>query len=265
MAGHIDILEQEDSLREPFLGSMLLHAGMAAVIGLALYYQEKPVRLGSPDATGGGSTVITPVNAINMPSQPARQQPVANDTPSVIPERVEPPKPKPREDPDAIAIGKKKESPKKKKESTDLQEYLEARAQALKRQQDPANVGSTSGARATSAIFNQAPGAGGVGTPSGMLGEGFGAYEAYLRTCISRNWKTDDVEASLRTASDVIVQFVIPREGGLRGTRLAQSSRNARLDNSGLRAVEACNPFNPLPAGFPKSTANIEIVFRLQR
>lgn len=264
MAGHIDILEQEDSLREPFVGSMLLHAGMAAVIGLALYFQEKPFPLGSPDATGGGSTVITPVNAINMPSPPARQQPVANDTNSIIPERVEPPKPQ-RDDPDAIGIKKKKDEPKKKKESTALQEYLEAVKQARKQQPDPSNVGSTAGARATSAIFNQAPGAGGVGTPSGMLGEGFGAYEAYLRTCISRNWKTDDVEASVRAAPDVIVQFVIPREGGLRNPRIVQSGRNPRLDNSGLRAVEACNPFNPLPPGFPKASANIEIVFRLQR
>jgi protein TonB len=180
----------------------------------------------------------------------------------MVPERVEP---KPREDPDAIAIGKKKKKEEPKKKDTFLQDYLKARQKAMDRQPDPSNIGSSTGARASSAMFTQQPGAGGVGTPSGLLGQGFGAYEQYLRTCIARNWKTADIDMSLRTAPDVVVQFQIQKQGQGTGMKVAQSSGNTRLDNSGLRAVEACNPFNPLPPGFPQSSANIEIVFRLQR
>ena len=135
----------------------------------------------------------------------------------------------------------------------------------MDRQPDPSNIGSSTGARAASAMFTTQPGAGGVGTPSGMLGDGFGAYEQYLRTCIARNWKTDDIDAGVRTAPEVIVQFQILRDGSPRAIRVIQTSSNGRLDNSGLRAVEGCSPFNPLPAGFPKSSADIQIVFKLQR
>lgn len=265
MAGHIDILEQEDSLREPFMGSLVLHLGLLALAVAAVFFQEAPYRMGDPNAQGGGSTVITPVAPINMPSRTQREQPVANDTESLIPERPEPVKPPPP-DRDAISLKqKKKEELKKKKDDEFLRDVAKARENLLKRQPDPSNIGSSTGARATSAMFTQQPGAGGVGTPSGLLGEGFGAYEQYIRTCIARNWKTGDVEGTLRNAPDAVVQFRIPREGMATGIRVLQSSGNGRLDNSGLRAVEACNPFNPLPVGFPKSSALIEIVFRLQR
>ncbi len=263
MAGHLDILEQEDSLRQPFFGSLMVHAGIAALVAGAMFFQETPYKMGDPNAQGGGSTVITPVSSIEMPSRTQRVQPVANDTESMVPERVKPIKPPP-EDPNAIPIGKKKEEPKKKV-NFDLKKYLEARKEARDREPNPSNIGSSTGERASSPMFTQKPGAGGVGTPSGLLGEGFGAYEQYLRTCISRNWKTGDVDGGIRTAPDVTVSFRIPREGVASDIHVIKSSGNARLDNSGLRAIEACNPFNPLPAGFPKSSALIEIVFRLQR
>ncbi len=263
-SGHTDILAQEDSLRTSFTGSLVLHLGMAALAAGVTLLQDDPFRLGDPNAQGGGSVVVTPVASINMPSNSQRLQPVANDTRSQIEERVEDTKPAPI-DPDAIGLGKKKkEDKKKKKESTALSDYLDT-LKKRREEMDKSNIGSSTGARASSAIFQQQPGAGGVGTPSGLLGDGFGAYEMYLRTCIARNWKTTDVEMSLRTAPDVIVQFQIQRDGAGRASRVVQSSGNPRLDNSGLRAVEGCNPFNPLPVGFPKSTANIEIVFRLQR
>ena len=264
MPGHIDILEQEDSLRSPFMGSLVLHLCVAAGIVAAVLFQPEPFKMGDPNAQGGGSTVVTPVASIDMPSPTQRVQPVANDTPSLVPERVEPVKP-PREDPRAIDMGRKKKEEKKKKEDQFLQDYLNARKDNMKRLPDPSNIGSSTGARAESAMFTQQPGAGGVGTPSGLLGQGFGAYEQYLRTCIARNWKTADVEMAVHTAPDVIVQFKIQKDGAGTAIRVAQTSRNARLDNTGLRAVEACNPFNPLPPGFPNSSANIEIVFRLQR
>ena len=264
-AGHAAILDQqEDSLRQPFMGSLVLHLGLAALIAAALFFEEPPFRMGDPNAQGGGSTVITPVASINMPSVSSRVQPLANPTETIIPERPDPVKPPP-EDPDAIAIGKKKKPEPKKKENDFLSRYLNARKSAMDRQPDPANIGSDTGARASSAMFTQQPGAGGVGTPSGLMGEGFGAYEAYLRGCIARNWKTADVDLSVHSAPDVIVQFQILKNGSSAGLKVAQTSGNGRLDNTGLRAVESCTPFNPLPPGFPKSTANIEIVFRLQR
>jgi TonB family protein len=264
MAGHIDILEQEDPLRQPFMGSLLFHGGIFAAIAAAMFFQEIPFPMGDPNAQGGGVTVITPVSSINMPIPASRVQPVANDTDSLVPEREEIPKP-PAIDPDAVALGKKKKDEPKKKENTFLKDYLLARKRNRQEEPDPSNIGSSTGARASSAMFTPKPGAGGVGTPSGLLGDGFGAYEAYLRTCIARNWKTGDVEMAVRTAPDVIVQFQILADGSERGLRVTQTSGHTRLDSSSLRAVEACNPFNPLPPGFPKSSAQIEILFRLQR
>src|SRR5262245_54829807 len=141
MAGHIDILEQEDSLRQPFVGSLVLHLGVAALIAAAILFRDPIFHMGDPNAQGGGSTVITSVSAINMPTPTQRVQPLANPTESMVPERPEPVKPPP-EDPKAIPVGpKKKEEPKKKDDF--IQKYLQARKDAMNRQVDPSNVGSS--------------------------------------------------------------------------------------------------------------------------
>jgi TonB family protein len=47
--------------------------------------------------------------------------------------------------------------------------------------------------------------------------------------------------------------------------RVSQSSGNTALDRSAIRAVLDAAPFPPLPAGFPRSDAQIELNFQLRR
>ncbi len=47
--------------------------------------------------------------------------------------------------------------------------------------------------------------------------------------------------------------------------RIAQRSGNSTLDFSALRAVMDAAPFPPLPQGYERNEANVELQFQLQR
>jgi protein TonB len=63
----------------------------------------------------------------------------------------------------------------------------------------------------------------------------------------------------------VIVTFEILRDGTVRNAKVAQRSGNTTLDYSALRAVMDAGPFPPLPSGYDRTEANIELQFQLQR
>jgi protein TonB len=73
------------------------------------------------------------------------------------------------------------------------------------------------------------------------------------------------VDASIRTAPQVIVSFEIHRDGSISTPRVVQSSGIATLDFSARRAILDAGPFPPLPQAFERSSATFEIVFELKR
>ena len=259
MTEHLDILDDQESLRTPLVGSLAAHLG---IVALAFAYAafdggSHVERWGDPKSLGGGAVGITPVERIPLPSRQGRINPVANDTESQVPSAPVKPQPKQavREDPNAIAL-KSRNSQKKSPSMTTPQKYSPAPPKEHQ-------VYSNTGQAATSPMFSQAPGGGGVGSGSASpFGNRFGYYEQLIRDKVARNWKSQDLDSTVR--NPVIVMFDILRTGSIQNVRVSRSSGNFAADQSAQRAIVMSNPFPPLPAQYERESATIEFVFRLQ-
>ena len=258
---HVDILDERDSLRNSFFGALTLHVATFAFITIAAAThlgQREP--WGDPNSLGGGAVGITPVKSIPVPGRTGPIQRVANDTKSQVPA---PPKPEPKkaaakQEPDAIAL----KSSRAQKEPRRAQQ---GRA-AQKQEYTPNQLTSAEGAAASSPLYAQAPGAGGVGVGAGApFGARFGAYANLVRDRVAQRWRTDQVDSRLRTLPPAIVIFEIMRNGQVRNIRVIQSSGNRALDYSAERAITEASPFEPLPMAYGGDSATIEFWFQLQR
>jgi len=257
-----DVLDIRDDLRRPFYISLALHSVvLGAVLVSAWWANRARDTFGDPNSLGGGSVAVTPVSQIPMPLRSGPKQPVANDTESQVPEAV---KPEPRKqvrtvEPDAIPIPSKKSTKTKKP-------VVAASPRKNVPESEPNQLTSPTGAAASSPIFSQTPGSGGVGVgPGAPFGQRFGGYAQLIRDRIARAWRTDEVDPRMQTAPPVIVTFDIQKNGQVRDVRIQQRSGILTLDNSTQRAILTAAPFPPLPPGYERDSATIEIWFQLKR
>jgi periplasmic protein TonB len=257
MAQHVDILDERESLRNPLFVSIVLHSGIAVLAVLYASVAPKVEKWGDPKSLGGGAVGITPVERIPIQSRQGRINPVANDTESEIPSAPVKPQPKQavKEDPKAIAI--KSRNTAKPAPTSTPQKY------SAIREPRPNQVYSSTGQAATSPMFSQAAGGGGVGSGStSPFGNRFGYYEQLLRDKVARNWRSQDLDSTVR--NPVVVTFEILRSGNVQNVRVLRSSGNFAMDQSAQRAILLSNPFQPLPAQYERDSATIEFWFRLQ-
>ena len=111
----------------------------------------------------------------------------------------------------------------------------------------------------------QKQGTRGVGMgENSVLGTRFGAYADRIIQLVSEKWQTNGLGAQ-RAAPAVIVTFDIQRDGSVRNVQIAQRSGIGTLDVSAQRAVIDAAPFPPLPPGYDKNEASVELRFQLQR
>ena len=261
MPGHVDILDEQESVRGAVLRSLGLHLGIAAVVvgWSAFNLSGRVERWGDPKALGGGGVTITPVAGIRMPPREGRENRVANDTESRVPA---PPKPEPKKtapvpEQDAIAIKSRNAKPTPSRVPTSTQRYTSV--------PDPKTnqVYARDGQALTSQMFTQASGGGGIGSATGsVFGNRFGYYEQLLRERVARNWRSEQLDARIRTR--VAVTFQIAKNGAISNVRVTQSSGNFAMDQSAQRAILMSNPLPPLPAGYERDSAMIEFWFSLQ-
>lgn len=261
---HVDILDERDSLKNSIFGSVVLHAGVFGLIALGTYLQfnKRSVQWGDPNAMGGNAVSVSAVKSIPMPKRTGPVNRVANDTESQVPA---PPKPEPKKaapapDPTAISLKSKRAVEREKPRPTTTGRAAQNREYASNQ------LTSRTGAAASSPIFAQAPGAGGVGVGTGApFGSMFGAYAALVRDRVAQHWRTDQVDSRLKTLPAAIVTFEIQRNGSVRNIRVVQSSGNRSLDYSAERAITEASPFQPLPMQYSGSSATVEFYFQLQR
>jgi len=258
--GHADILDQHESLRGPFKGSLVLHVGVIG--GLAVYtwmggYRES---FGDPNA-GGAAVGIDAVPSIPL-AHSGPENPVAHDTKSELQQepakqeraKKEPPPPK-----NAVEL--------KSKNAKQLRAKVEPQVRHFKSFEDldPNKIRSQQAPAASDPMYSVA-GAGRIGAGANTtLGSRFGEYSARIQQIISQHWRTGDVDASIRAAPQVIVDFEIQRDGKISTPRIVQGSGVSTLDSSVRRAILEASPFPPLPQAFERSTATFEIVFELKR
>lgn len=264
MTARHDILDRPESLRNPVLGSILAHAGMAALIVVyGMLPASSALRWGDPNSLGGGSVAVTPVSKIPLPPRAGRVNPLANDSPSQVPApppQAKPqPKPAAQEDPEAISL-------KSRKSETARRPQRPSSARRTKEDAENQLYGQ-GGAAAVSPMFGStSSGSGAVGIGQGNpFGDRFGAYVAIIRQMVASKWTTGQVDARLQTAPPVIVVFEIQSDGSARNLRLLQRSGISTLDYSAMRAISEASPFPPLPRGFDRNSATVEFEFHLKR
>ena len=261
MAGHVDILDQSDSLRGPLLFSAALHAGILLWMVLVSWMGFGQRELwGDPNSLGGGSVGISVVSQIPMPTRAGELNPVANDTNSTVPLPPETGRAaRRRSEPDDDAIPIRGKNSARSRKSAARQRYR------AKKENNPSQLYSSTGQALVSPMFGQS-GAGGIGVGGGSpFGNRYGAYVDLLRQKVAEKWRTGDVDPRVRTAPLVIITFAIRRDGSVSDVRILQRSGNAALDYSAQRAIYEASPFQPLPSGYERSEAQIEFQFQLRR
>lgn len=258
MPSHVDILDEQESLRKPFIGSVFLHTVVfGALVLSSLSYQHSREVWGSASTKAGDAVPINAVKSLPLPSRSGLINPVANDNESRVPQaKPEPKKQVKVPEPEAIPIKSrmaKKISPRETAEQRYHPEPLR-----------PNQVFSSAAPAAVSPMFEK-PGSGGVGVgPNSVFGNRFGAYADLVIKRVTEKWQRSGL-LGLQSAPLVIVTFDILRDGSIRNAQISQRSGNSTLDYSALRAVLDAAPFPPLPADYDRSEANVELQFQLQR
>lgn len=253
----------EPGLGSPLLKSVVFHAAMVGlVVGWAWWLDTRVESFGDDSAVGGVTVVAT--DGIPVMQRRGPENPVANDTDSQVPEERR--KTREREDdPDAVALDR---MPKKKKPKlTEFEKrILENQKKIAEQDLKPAQVYSTTGAAAVSPLFSQSTsGAGGMVGTGNPFGHRFGFYAQLITQRISQKWRTQDVDPRVQSANICSVGFEIRRDGSTRDVKVIQSSGNYEVDRSAERAVTEASPFPPLPDGFERNSARVQINFQFKR
>jgi protein TonB len=255
MRTHTDILDQQESLRGPFVQSVALHAAVAGllVVSTLSFQSHREVFGGATHA--GDAVAVNAVKSIPLPSRSGRVNPVANDTESQVQQA---PKPEPKKQvkvPDEKAVQIKSRTAQKQPKQQAQQRY---RPEPLR----PNQVTAAEAPAARSPLFQKPGGAVGLGQ-NNTLGSRFGAYADLVAQRVTEKWQTNGLAG--QSAPMVIVTFEIQRDGSVKNAKVAQPSGNSTLDYSALRAVMDAAPFPPLPAEYDRNAANVELDFQLQR
>jgi len=266
MTPHGDILDQPERLRGSFFGSVVLHVSVAAaVLGFSWVQAHTPREIwGSPNGGGIGSVVVNAVPRIPLPTQGGAINPVANDTESRAPEPPPKPKAQPRvqaPEPDAIPLPSRNAQKKASQAASAPNKWRQQQPES------PNQVYSQSGQRLVSPMIGMTGGGGvGIGDNS-PFGTQFGYYADLIKRQVAARWRTTDVPPQYRTAPQVIVTFIIRRDGSVppNSVKLAQTSGIPALDMSAQRAILEAQPFQPLPQQFSRDSADIEFHFELRR
>lgn len=260
MAPHADILDDRESLRNPFVASILFHVGVFAIlIGWNTYSSVNKIVLGIPTPGYGSAVSVDSVRAIPLPQHRGHLNPVANDTENQVPQHaLQKPQPKTRQPEPKNAVRLPSRVPEKpENRNYALQKY---RAEPLR----PNQVTGSQAPAAVSPMFQKPGSSAGVGiNPNSLVGTMFGGYAQALMEAVARHWNTGGLIGV--QAPMAIVNVDIMRNGSIRNPQLAQRSGNSTLDYSALRAVTEAAPFPPLPAEYRGSYLNIDFRFQLQQ
>lgn len=243
------------------MNSLLLHGAVVLAVVLVQLQLFGPIgeSFGDPNPTFGGSVGISPVKTIPLPARSGRPNPVANDTESQVPQAPQPaPKDqtKTREEVEETTISLKGK-PEVNKQTTSRRQNLP---------ETPSNqVFSSQGAAVVSPQFGGSGGEGGGVGVSMPFGGRFGYYAQQIRDLIQRNWRTDRIPPNITSAPIARASFIISRDGSVSSINLVQRSGVSAVDYSILRAIQDVGKFPPLPAGFERNQATVEIAFEFRR
>jgi protein TonB len=261
-----DILDQPERLRGSFLGSLALHASIAASFFVFTWVESRhPAESwGYLNGGGIGSVAVNVVPRIPLPSRSGPINPVANDTESVVPEPPAKTKAQAKlkaPELDAIPIPSRNATKRPSEAAGALNKWRAG-------QKDASNqVYSSAGQRVVSPMYGMAGGGGvSIGNNS-PFGTRFGWYADMVRNKVSQNWRTEDIDTRIRSAKAVVLTFSIQRDGSVppRSIQIAESSGIGAIDLSAKRAILEASPFAQLPGEFSRNSVDIEFRFEFLR
>ncbi len=264
MMAQAHAMEPAGGLGGSLVKSVVFHGALFLVTaGWAWYTRIHIVPFGDENAVGGVTVVAT--DGIPMPQQSGRVNPVANDTKSQVPDQPKPiVRQEERDDPDAVQL---EPGRKKKKKLTPFEERILAQQKKLAEEDlRPEQVNSSTGRTTVSPLFSQSTtGAGGTVGTGNPFGSRFGWYAQLITQRISQKWRTQDVDARISSANICSVLFEIMKDGRARDVKVSQSSGSYEVDRSAERAIVEASPFPPLPDGFERDSARVQMNFQFKR
>lgn len=257
MPQHLEVLDQRDPVALPFVAAVLVHA--AVILGLLggwFWLNRSPQTLGDIHPAGGPAYAVSPVHNIPIPQRPAPQNPVANDTQSLVPSLPSPQTMERKLDFDKNAF----EIPEKKKKQAQRQQQQ----QKYTPPPPPNQVFSHSRQALSNPMYAPQSGAGQVGIgPNSPLGNRLGWYAELVRQRIAQNWHTNGLDVRSQNAP-AIVSFYIMRDGSIRDPKIIQSSGNPAIDNTALRSVYDSSPLPGLPPQISEPYISAQFTFNLR-
>jgi protein TonB len=266
-AGFVRAGVQEPGLKGPLLWSLILHSLLFGSLAVSTILSHRGEGWGGPG--GGGAVSVKLVGGVTGVPLP---QPEAVTTNRVVDESKglykSEPKPKPKEPPPDT-----KKIPEFTKEKPP--QYVTRPSKTLEDTTPPPQNAVPYGQGGSPAVpYTQfGMGAGGAtsagmqfgGQGGGDFGGRFPWYVDAVRNRVSSNWLQSTVDPSLRWAPRAVVTFDILRNGAITNVQILQSSGNASVDSSAMRAILGSNPANPLPNEYSGNKVSVEFWFDFRR
>lgn len=253
-----DTLDRRQSLGGPLFGSLVIHSAVVASLLFAWTIHKSIPEFGD-EKLSHGTVGVNVTHTIPIPSKAGRENRLANDTQSVVPQA--PPEKKEVKkvvvpEPKAIPIPTKTAKPVKPQPEKVRQPLY--KPEPVKQNQVYSH---TQEALKSPQIGMQGNEGIGVG-PNSVIGQRFGAYVDLMRAQISRHWSTAGLAGDTHR---VQIVFTIMKDGTVKDAKIGQPSGNYTLDSASLRAVLEASPLPPLPQGYEKDSAPVELWFQVRQ
>jgi len=256
----------EERLTRPLVLSAAFHLALFGSLIVATFFNHSGAGWGSEG--GGGAVTVGLVGSISGVPLP-RPKVVTENRVVDTSQGLYKAEPKPKE-PDTAA----EKVPEFKKEKQP--HYVTNPSRTLEDSTPPPQNAVPYGQGGSPAVpysqFSMAGGAQGAlqfGGPSGAGGGDFlGRFPTYVdavRNRISSNWLQSTVDPTVRYAPRADFTFQILRDGSIVNIQRLQSSGNASVDNSALRAIQSSSPLQPLPSEYSGSNVSVEFFFDFRR
>ncbi|HEV3218517.1 MAG TPA: energy transducer TonB [Candidatus Acidoferrales bacterium] len=253
----------EPSLKGTLVWSALFHAALAGGILASAFMSNRGNNWGE---VGGGSVEVGIVGA--MPGVPL-PKPAAITESRVVDESggLYKSEPKPKEvppPPDAKSLpefDRDKKQPVQSHKSKVLEDKTPPPSNAV----PYGGGGSPALPYSPFTVKGSTQGGMGFTGPGGDFGSRYPWFVDAVRNRISSNWLQSMVDPSVSWAPRAVVTFQILRDGSIANIQITQSSGNASVDNSAVRAILGSSPVNRLPNDYSGSTVNVEFWFEFRR
>ena len=259
---------REESLKGPLLWSIMLHSALFGSLAVSTVMSHRGNSWGGPGADGAISVkLVGGMQGVPLPvPQVVTENRVVDETKGLY--KSEPP-PKVQEPP-----AEAKEIPQFTKEKRPRYVTRPSKTLEDKSPPPPPNAVPYGQGGSPAVPYTQfALGAGGgtnagmgfTGSGGGDFGSQFSWYVDAVRSRVSSNWLQSTVDPSVRFAPRAVVTFDILRNGTVTNVQVLQSSGNASVDTSAVRAIVGSNPVNPLPPAYSGSKVSVEFWFDFRR